>query len=106
MLAARNALSVSPGLWHRGDRMAILLLGAGLGRPGPALLALLVVLGLDAWLTLERFALPRGFAPEIGPRWSRALRPDGTFVPAVRWTSLAVTAALFLLLPVASHWRF
>jgi hypothetical protein len=93
------------GPWTRADRLLVLLLGALLGRPVPALAALLVVGGLDAWWRLERLSFPAGFEP--ASRLPRALLgEDGRLAPAVRWGSLAAAVALFLVLPQSGSWRF
>jgi hypothetical protein len=87
--------------------MAVLLVGAILGRPVPAFVALLLLGGLDAWLRLERVGVPAGLAPRFAsPLAGRLFQEDGRFVPAVRWGTLAVTAALLLALPPTSLWRF
>ena len=105
--AGAERMASSAGLWRRGDRMAILLFGVTLGRLGPALIVLLVVGALDAWLRVERIGHPAGVHADIGPRFARrVLNPDGSFVPAVRWGTLAVAFVALWLLPQSETWRF
>lgn len=105
--AGKDRLAPTAGLWQRGDRMAILLFGVLLGRLGPALIVILVIGLVDAWLRVERIGHPAGIHADIGPKWARhILAPDGSFVPAVRWGTLGLTFVALWLLPQSSAWRF
>lgn len=105
--AGASRMASTAGLWRRGDRMAILLFGVLLGRLGPALVVVLLIGALDAWLRVERVGHPAGIHADIGPRIARhVLNPDGSFVPAVRWGTLAVTFIALWLLPQSTTWRF
>jgi hypothetical protein len=105
--AGASAVPAATGLWSRGDRTAVLLLGGLVGRPVPALVVLAVVVGLDAWSRLERLDAANGAAPSPSGRgFRRFLLPDARFAPAVRWASLAATALALFLLPVDARWRF
>ena len=100
-------LADDAGLWTRVDRLAVLLLGALIGRTGPALLFVAAVGLLDAWLRVERLGLPSGVRPEIEVSWLRhVIQGDGRFVPAVRWTTLALAVVALFLLPASTTWRF
>jgi hypothetical protein len=100
-------LADTSGLWTRSDRLTILLLGALIGRMGPALLFVGAVGILDAWLRLERIDLPAGVRPDLESSWARVLlREDGSFVSLARWISLGLAAILLLLLPISGVWRF
>lgn len=105
--SSTDRLPQTAGLWRRTDRMAVLLFGALLGQPIVALVVVAIVGLLDAWLRIERLDCPPGYTPKI--EWAplrRIVRPDGSFVPAARWTLLGVTALLILVLPVDARWRF
>lgn len=105
--AGQERMAPSAGLWRRGDRMAILLIGVLLGRLGPALVVILAIGILDAWLRVERIGHPAGVHADIGPRFARrVLNPDGSFLPAVRWGTLGVTLLALWLLPQSATWRF
>ena len=105
--AGHERMALSAGLWRRGDRMAILLFGVLLGRLGPALVVILLIGILDAWLRVERVGHPAGLHADIGPRLARrVLNADGSFVPAVRWGTLAITFIALWLLPQSTSWRF
>jgi hypothetical protein len=105
--AGTDRMARSAGLWRRGDRMAILLFGVLLGRLGPALLVILAIGILDAWLRVERIGHPAGVHADIGPRFAQhVLNRDGSFVPAMRWGTLALTFVALWLLPQSTTWRF
>lgn len=94
-------------LWTRADRLAVLLLGAFIGRIGPSLLFVAAIGILDAWFRVERLDLPAGVKPEVEISWLRhVVREDGSFVPVVRWTTLALAAMALFLLPAGATWRF
>jgi hypothetical protein len=100
-------IAPTAGLWRRGDRLAILLLGGLVGRPAPALAALGVVLVLDAALRLERLENPAHDGSGSEGRLARRLvQEDGSLLPRLRWASLAVVAAAILLVPASDLWRF
>jgi hypothetical protein len=95
------------GLWSEGERTGILLLGVLLGRPVPAMLALLVVCSIDAWRHLERVDAPAYRTKSLLPAWvARLFLPDGSFRPWVRHASLALTLVALVLLPRSDLWRF
>jgi hypothetical protein len=85
--------------------MAVLLVGALLGRPVPALLLLAGVAGFDGWLRVERLDVaPLGGAPVRKP--SRFLLQDGSLPSSLRWASLAAAVAVLFVFPVEDLWRF
>ncbi len=107
-LAGPSRIPTTTGLWQRADRLGILLAGALLGRLGPALFVLATIMVLDAWLRLERLDQPLGLPQaQQGPQGlEQIIRPDGTFVPVVRWASIAATLVILVVLPASDLWRF
>jgi hypothetical protein len=96
-----------PGLWSRADRFAVLLLGALIGRIGPALLFVAAVGIVDAWLRVERLQIPAGLKPEVEVSWAKGvIRDDGSFEPMYRWITLGLAALTLFLLPIGAGWRF
>ena len=105
--AGATRIPQTAGLWPRADRMAILLVGTTLGRLGPALFVLATVMAIDAWLRFGRLELPPGLHPQYESRVAKELlRPDGSLVPMVRWTTLGLTLLALVLLPPSTYWRF
>jgi hypothetical protein len=95
------------GLWRRSERLAVLLLGTLVARPGAALLLVALVGCLDAALRVERLARAAGvLGPERPAPWRGLVAADGTLEPRVRLVSLAVTALLVVLLPTSDRWYF
>lgn len=97
----------NPGLLRRGESLGLLLLGVLLGRPAPALIMIIAVGGLDAWLRLDRLAAPVTMQ-EAGaaPAWPRIIGSDGSFTPMARWTAVGLTLLAMLVLPPTTGWRF
>jgi len=94
-------------LWTHTDRLALLLLGALVGRIGPSLLFVAAIGLFDAWLRVERLAHPAGLQPKTDIPWLKhILREDSTFEPVFRWLSLAAAALALFLLPVDATWMF
>lgn len=106
-VAAPGASARRAGLWHRPERLAVLLLGALLGRLLIALLLVVVVGVLDAWQKLERVRPAPDTDTPAGPSFlSPLLRADGSLQPIVRWGSLLLAVLLLLVLPQADGWHF
>jgi hypothetical protein len=95
------------GLTRRADRLALLLLGALLGRPGPALLVLCAAAGADAGRRVASLGKPVGLprSPAREPA-SFAFGPDGSLRPGLRWAAVAAVALLLFLFPVSAAWKF
>jgi hypothetical protein len=103
-LARDGEVATGRALWRRADRLALLLLGHGLGRPGPALVAVLLVGALDAWLRLRSLASPRPLP--VPATLDALLDAEGRVRPLARWGSLLVVLLLLLVLPRGAAWRF
>jgi hypothetical protein len=101
-------LPPTAGLWRRGDRMALLLVGCVVGRPVPMLVALALVSGLDGWLRVARLAgsTADASAPARGAEPRKSWLVEGHLSPHVRWASLAAVAVGLFLFPVDARWRF
>ena len=99
-------IAETSGLWRRGERMGLLLLGVLLGREAPALVMIVAVCGLEAWLRVERLAAPFGMQPRESSRFvEQVVGEDGSFTPTARWLTIGVTLLAILLLPQSAYWR-
>ena len=105
--AGQMRLADAAELWRRSERMAILLIAILLGRPGPALMMILVVCGLEAWLRVERLAVPLSLqAPPLPEPLRHVIGDDGTLTPVARGVTFGLTLLLILALPQSAYWRF
>jgi hypothetical protein len=92
------------GLWRRTDRLCVLLFGALIGRPIPAMIFVAAAAGFDAWLRMERLDVP---GPGKKPRpASRLITADGTFAHPFRWVTLALAIGLLFVFPLEDAWVF
>jgi hypothetical protein len=94
----------SLGLWQRRAQLGVLLVGVLVGRPGPAVAAVVLVGAVDAWF---RLAPPATLTREGPPSfWRRMFLEDGSLRPAARRVSIAVALLAFALFPASDLWRF